>query len=162
MLNALKTLSSSFVKVNANQKYQKLLLLRTAGPATCDYTYEILGETQNGERYSLEYNRKYDYVNVLTNEKNNAFIKENREVEINNKVINYKLKEILSYNGEKGAHFITTDNYLYSVENNSVIENSQIDTIYKKVVNDYSEEQEVLYVVKFKNNQTYIFSGYVY
>ncbi len=147
----LEKFANSFKKLTISQKFVRLTELHT-GDATCGYHYDVLGITASGEKYSLNNNRKYDYVRELElNQGDNEkyYVKSNREIEYKGKIIYTNIKQIL---GNLDNYFINEDDYLYSLDKNSKVENSKIKTIYYNIEDFYAER----YIIEFENNNKLI------
>ncbi len=149
-LEELNQYANSFEKVAINQKFIKLKELHISNSG-CGYGYDVLGITETGDKYSLNNNRKYDYIReIQLNEDNNEkyYVKSNREIEYKNEIVHTKIKLIL---GNLDEFFVSEDDYLYSLNNNSKVENSKIKSIY--YMSDWDVER---YIIEFENNNRLI------
>ena len=133
---------------------------------------DVIISSDDGNLYSLVENRIYDYVYVMHDyelvedkhgtilrNKNTAYIKENREVEINNTIIDYKFRNSFVYvsmhSPQEPAFFVTTDNHLYSIKKNDLVNPNKIKSIYYK----YNDEYYGGYIVVFEDNKYVKFDG---
>ena len=91
--------------------------------------------------------------------KNTAYIKTNRDVEINGKIIDYKFRNsfvyISEYSPQEPAFFVTTTNQLYSIKKKDIVNANQIKGIYYK----YNEEEFGEYIVVFEDDKYIKFDG---
>ena len=146
-------------KVNNKLKYKDISIL-DMGASTCGITYVILGTAEDDKLYYVGDETLYDdntAYGITTTNGNKVIIKTNREVVLDGKVINHKYKMSFSedFINEEG-YFITTDNYLYSVDKKDLYENSKIKNIYYK-----DGEGVKFYIVQFENGKDLKFYVYV-
>ena len=127
-----------------------------------DNVIEMLLKLEDNTLYSLKNNKVVDYLVDLPN---NITIYKNKDVEINNKKIDYKFgilcdSNLLEYSANIN-YFITEDNYLYDVNNNKLVNDSKIDKIYK--TNEITcNEQHCFYyfIINFANSESIGIQGY--
>ena len=146
-------------KVNDKLKYKDISIL-DMGASTCGITYVILGTAEDDKLYYVGDETLYDdntAYGITTTNGNKVIIKTNREVVLDGKVINHKYKMSFSedFINEEG-YFITTDNYLYSVDKKDLYENSKIKKLYYK-----DGEGVKFYIVQFENGKDLKFYVYV-
>lgn len=162
----------SFEKVNLSYSVKAIddIVITEEGTEGSVVDEILLGE--DGKKYSLTENRVYDYAYVMHDyelveseegttleNKNTAYIKTNRDVEINGKIIDYKFRNsfvyISEYSPQEPAFFVTTTNQLYSIKKKDIVNANQIKGIYYK----YNEEEFGEYIVVFEDDKYIKFDG---
>ena len=146
---------------NEVKKYKKIVTLdkkiknfvfRVNDSDEYDYVLEILLKLEDNTLYSIKNNKEVDYLVSLLND---VKIYENKDVEINNKIIDYKFKslyDIQSFTNHGYIdYFITEDDYLYDVDKNKLVNNSKIDKIYKQ---NYIYTCDYNYLITFENKES--------
>ena len=133
----------NYKKILTLDKKIKNFVFRVYDLDEYDNVLEILLKLEDNTLYSIKNNKKVDYLVSLLND---VKIYENKDVEIKNKIIDYKFKSLYDI-----QPFINYGyNYLYDVDKNKLVSNSKIDEIYKSNEEfcDYS------YLVTFENKET--------
>ena len=161
------SLDDSIESIPVSHKYTKVVDIISVS----DNKEDLILEDSNEIEYSLNDDIEFDYkykINYSVLEetdkgtnfivKKTAYIKDNREVIINNSIIDkkYKMSFAENYDDEPG-YFITTDNYLYSVEKENVVGESKIKELYYKP--DGYDSIYGSYIVVFNDGNYISFNG---
>ena len=166
-LLSLRSLDDSIESIPVSHKYTKVVDIISVS----DNKEDLILEDSNEIKYSLNDDIEFDYkykINYSVLEetdkgtnfivKKTAYIKDSREVIINNSIIDkkYKMSFAENYDDEPG-YFITTDNYLYSVEKENVVGESKIKELYYKP--DGYDSIYGSYIVVFNDGNYISFNG---
>ena len=166
-LLSLRSLDDSIESIPVSHKYTKVVDIISVS----DNKEDLILEDSNEIKYSLNDDIEFDYkykINYSVLEetdkgtnfivKKTAYIKDSREVLINNSIIDkkYKMSFAENYDDEPG-YFITTDNYLYSVEKENVVGESKIKELYYKP--DGYDSIYGSYIVVFNDGNYISFNG---
>ncbi len=123
------------------------------GIDTCSVEYKIVGIASDENMYFIDSNEIVDtkeLYTTLNNINNSQDIKLylNRDIEINGVIESYKLKMLV---GNK--YILTSDDYLYNIENNNLINDKKVQLILKNESNNLTK-----YVIIFNDNNSVEFS----
>ncbi len=134
--------NSEFNLYNQDLKYTNIIEWKIRDEK-CGYTAELVGITEDNERYLAALEKKFTYVNKL----NNILINENRDIDYA-PIQNKKFKYLLGYTEDNNEYiFLTMDKYLYSATTFYYILINQSPV--KKIYNKNNK-----YVIIFDNNET--------
>ena len=133
---------------------------------------DIIYNSSDNKKYSSNEGKEYNYVFTINDyvleetdegttlkKGNTAYIMENNDVIINDKIIPYKYKRGFTTFGQPGeviGYFITDDNHFYSVKKNELVTPSIIKDIYYKYDDDNMTGN---YLLLFEDNTYITFDG---
>lgn len=161
----------SYEKIELKEKIVDLKILMTDRMSTCDYPFYILGISEDSKEYLISINREYDFkyiTSVYTDGKyKTAYVKANRDIEIDGKIIEHKFKMGLFYDylifgfpnvdnypyiyDAEGNYLIVEGDYLYSIKDEKLVSSKKIKKIYRKNGKDFK--------IFFEDNSTFEFSN---
>ncbi len=115
---------------------------------------EIILKTTDNKLYSVLNKKEFDYVYHYEGENNGTYILMTGSIKENNKLLDYKVKQLY------GNYLITTDNKLYSIESEKLVNNSKIKNAY--ILKNNREEEDYLMYILFENNEQKFILDYEY
>ncbi len=148
----LKKTVKNYKKVLTLDKKIKNFVFKVNDSDEYDYVLEILLKLEDDTLYSIKNNKEVDYLISLPND---VTLYKNKDVKINNKIINYKFKSLYDVESFTDLgyidYFITEDDYLYDVDKNKLVTNSKVDKIYKQ---KESNNCYYNYLIDLENKET--------
>ena len=132
--------ASEFSRYNENIMYNNILEWKVRDKK-CGYAYDLVGVSKENETCLILTGNKFNYIDIF----NYLYIKNDRSIEYPG-LEDKKYKYLLGYLEDEDEYiFLTTDNYLYTTKEYTLVNNSPVKKIY---------QNNSKYVVIFSNDET--------